>query len=66
MEPSEEKERIIHVSGYVTKEDLEYIDLVKPKTIVHHTSANYNEKRKFAIPNNTKLLNTEDGIEFIL
>lgn len=62
------KERTIHVSGHLTKEDLEYaIDLVKPKNlIIHHTSANNDEKEELVTLNDTKLLNIEDGIELAL
>ncbi len=55
------KERTIHVSGHVTKEDLEQVlDIVKPKKlIIHHTSANTQESL-FEIPKETELMKLKD------
>ena len=56
-------ERTVHVSGHVTREDLEQvIDMVRPdKLIIHHTSASENEEEKLAIPRETELLHIADG-----
>ena len=62
------KERTIHVSGHVTKEDLEHvIDMVNPeKLIIHHTSAGKKEEENLALPHETKLIQTEDGMQYLL
>ncbi|SFQ26798.1 ribonuclease J [Lachnospiraceae bacterium XBB1006] len=52
----------IHVSGHITKEDLErVIDYVAPcKLIIHHTDGE-NSKKNIIIPNSTLLLSPADG-----
>ena len=56
------KERTIHVSGHVTKEDLEYVmEIVKPeKLIIYHTNADREKERELKIPNGTNLLIIND------
>ncbi len=56
-------ERIVHVSGHVTKEDLEQvIVMVRPeKLIIHHTAASEEEEEGLSIPAETKLLHVADG-----
>ena len=58
----EGKERTIHVSGHVTKEDLEHvIDIVMPqKLIIHHTSAK-DEDKNLILYKGTTLLRISDG-----
>ena len=53
----------IHVSGHITKEDLEYvINVVAPDTlIIHHTSAEEKELKKLVIPQGTVLSDPKDG-----
>ena len=57
------KEKIVHVSGHVTKEDLEdVLEAVKPDNlIIHHTSAEIDELKAIKIPEGTRLLEAEDG-----
>ncbi|ETP71353.1 putative hydrolase of the metallo-beta-lactamase superfamily [Lachnospiraceae bacterium JC7] len=54
----------IHVSGHITKEDLEkVIEIIKSdKIVIHHTSVKYDEKSDLVIPDNTELLPIEDSI----
>ncbi|WP_024866353.1 MBL fold metallo-hydrolase [Butyrivibrio sp. FCS014] len=58
----------IHVSGHITKEDLEHvIDVVRPeKLMIHHTSMNDVEDEGFLIPANTEILPIKDGEVFEL
>ena len=58
----------IHVSGHVTKEDLEeVIELIKPrKLFVHHTSDNAAGECRFKIPKNTNIVSIQDGMEIII
>ena len=60
------KERTIHVSGHVTKEDLEYVlDIVKPeKLIIYHTNADEGEKDNLLISSDIQLLHKTDGTIF--
>lgn len=53
----------IHVSGHITKEDLEkVIELVKPdKLIINHTNVNDNGENGFMIPINTAWKHVTDG-----
>ena len=59
------RQESIHVSGHVTKEDLEkVICIVKPdKLIIHHTSASVNEENNLTVPDSTKILPTRDCVE---
>ncbi len=56
------KERTIHVSGHVTKEDLEYVlDIMKPgKLIIYHTNADREKERELEIPKRTEFLHRYD------
>ena len=58
----------IHVSGHVTKEDLEeVIRTVRPeKLVIHHTSDNEENKSVFKIPIETKFVNSKDGMVEII
>ena len=57
------KERTIHVSGHITKEDLEYVlEIVKPgKLIIYHTNADEREEGNLTIPIRTKFVKIADG-----
>jgi ribonuclease J len=63
MELCKGHERTVHVSGHITKEDLEQVlDMVKPeKVIIHHTSACEKEEERLSIPTETELLHIADG-----
>ncbi|WP_026512169.1 MBL fold metallo-hydrolase [Butyrivibrio sp. LC3010] len=52
----------VHVSGHITKEDLEHvIKIVEPdKLIINHTSANKRDKNTILLPTKTKLLKVDD------
>ncbi|SFG54644.1 MBL fold metallo-hydrolase [Oribacterium sp. WCC10] len=54
----------IHVSGHITKEDLEKVlNIIRPdKLIIHHTSVKYDEERALTIPDDTVLLPIEDSV----
>lgn len=58
-----QKIETIHVSGHITKEDLEHvIELVKPdRLIIHHTASDEKEKDMLEIPNGTQILTPKDG-----
>ncbi|MCR5211257.1 MAG: MBL fold metallo-hydrolase [Lachnospiraceae bacterium] len=53
----------VHVSGHVTKEDLEeVIGMVGPeKLIIHHTSASEKEESELSIPTGVQLWQISDG-----
>ena len=57
------KQETVHVSGHITKEDLEYvIKTVTPgKLIIHHTSSEGKELENLLIPHETILTNPNDG-----
>ncbi len=65
IECSKEHTERVHVSGHITKEDLEQvIEMVNPdKLMIHHTSATDSEEDKLIIPSSTELLHTHDGKE---
>ena len=52
----------VHVSGHITKEDLEQvIEIVNPdKLMIHHTDASYEDAKNIVIASNVELLNTKD------
>ncbi|SEU00329.1 hypothetical protein SAMN04487771_11061, partial [[Clostridium] aminophilum] len=56
----------IHVSGHITKEDLEkVIGMVKPeKLMIHHISDAEKENTELNLPTDIKLMNILDG-EFV-
>ncbi|WP_028236439.1 MBL fold metallo-hydrolase [Pseudobutyrivibrio sp. MD2005] len=56
-----------HVSGHVTKEDLErVIGMIKPENIiVHHTESSNSTEEKLLLPQGVKLISVTDG-EFIV
>lgn len=53
----------VHVSGHITKEDLEQvIEIVRPdKLIIHHTSLNDSINNILVIPNKTELVHVIDN-----
>ena len=57
------QEKTVHVSGHITKEDLEnVIAAVKPKKlIVYHTSAEEEDLTSVELPPETELLTPADG-----
>ena len=57
------QEKTVHVSGHITKEDLEnVIAAVKPKKlIVYHTSAEEKDLTSVELPSETELLTPKDG-----
>ena len=62
------KERTVHVSGHVIKEDLEYvIGVIKPiKLIVHHTDARGSIEENFISPQGVELINVIDGEFYVV
>lgn len=58
----------VHVSGHITKEDLEQvIEIIKPKQlIIHHTSADEEEKSNLLLPEETTILAIGDGKEIVI
>ncbi|WP_022757919.1 MBL fold metallo-hydrolase [Butyrivibrio fibrisolvens] len=58
----------VHVSGHITKEDLEQvISIIKPeKLMIHHTDVKDVGEQRLKIPISTELLNIEDGESFIV
>ena len=58
----------VHVSGHITKEDLEQvIEIIKPdKLMIHHTSANENGKCNLILPVDTSILMVDDGKEITI
>lgn len=56
-------EETVHVSGHITKEDLEHvIDVVRPeKLMIHHTSAVYEKNNDIIIPIGVKFIKGADG-----
>ena len=63
LEYSKEHTERVHVSGHITKEDLEQvIDMVRPeKLIIHHTSVSEKEENELSLPIGVKLLQISDG-----
>jgi ribonuclease J len=53
----------VHVSGHITKEDLEHvIDIVGPeKLMIHHTLSNDDQEKRIMIPIGTELVCAKDG-----
>ena len=58
----------VHVSGHITKEDLEQvIEIIKPdKLLIHHTSICKMDAEELIIPQETKMLHIIDGDEISL
>jgi ribonuclease J len=58
----------VHVSGHITKEDLEHvIEIVAPdKLIIHHTSGNKDVASSLIIPEITKLEKLIDGQAMVI
>ena len=58
------RQETVHVSGHITKEDLEHvIDIVRPeKLMIHHTNADDVEEGELVIPDDSKLLPIADGV----
>lgn len=58
----------IHVSGHITREDLEYVlSIVEPnKLIIHHTSIDDMVSDSMLIPEKVELLNKRDGEIIVL
>lgn len=56
------RQETVHVSGHITKEDLEHVvDIVRPeKLMIHHTSVK-EEKGRLVIPDNTEFFALKDG-----
>lgn len=63
LEYSKEHIERVHVSGHITKEDLEQVlKLVAPeKLIIHHTSVNNEDENELKIPKHTELLHVIDN-----
>ena len=53
----------VHVSGHITKEDLEQvIEIIKPdKLLIHHTSVYNSVENDLVIPHKTELLHVVDN-----
>ena len=62
------KERTIHVSGHVTKEDLEYVlEIVRPgKLVIYHTDAKEKEIENLMLPLKTVCIKVGDGVSILL
>lgn len=58
----------VHVSGHITKEDLEQvIGIIRPeKVMLHHTSATEREKCNLILPAGTKILMVDDDKEIMI
>ena len=58
----------VHVSGHITKEDLEQVvEIIKPdKLMIHHTSASEEAGENLVITNSTELLHVVDGETVVL
>lgn len=58
----------VHVSGHITKEDLEQvIEIIKPdKLMIHHTAATEGEKYNLMLPASTTILMIEDDKEIAI
>ncbi len=62
LEYSKRHTERVHVSGHITKEDLEQvIETIKPdKLMIHHTSASKAEEKDLRIPSHTELKEVTD------
>ena len=57
------RQETVHVSGHITKEDLEHvIDIVKPeKLLIHHTSSNEEQAKNLKVPIDIELIKARDS-----
>ncbi len=68
LECSKEHTERVHVSGHITKEDLEQvIEIIRPEQlIIHHTSVDKKEKSNLLLPKVTTKLTVDDGEEIVI